>query len=208
VSLLQRLPDGLAPSGSAASSYAPLAAASPGLPAPLRYLRYPAWSNSPLDVVVPRDGLLLGEGWAELAQGTDEVSRWAANDAELVINPLGSARRELVLDLEPAGPAQRPHELQVLSAEGRVRTRALVLGRQVVRLAVPVAPQRLGLVRLRLLDGNVPVHSGPGGCAFRVYRRGRGLLSARAPDTVLDVVNSGVRVGARWYPVEEYGGLR
>jgi hypothetical protein len=209
VSLLRQLPEGLLPEGSQADRYDPLARAGGTPTAPLRFLHYLAWSQRPLDVVPVEDGVLLGAGWSALKAGAGEVSREAANDAELVVNPRGCACRALDLDLEPAGSPGAPRELQVLAQDGRVVARTTVTERQAIHLSLPTNPQRPSVFQLRLLEGGVPVSSGPDGVAFRVYRRGEGVVFARP--TVArqrDVVGQGLRVGDHWYPLEEFGGLR
>src|SRR5262249_44075358 len=148
LSLLRRLPSGLVPPGGAAARYDPLTCARPWPGAELPYLRYPAWADCPPDLFDMAEGLVLGQGWGPLECHDGPLSRRAAPDAELAINPLGQARGTLRLEVEPTFPGRRGH-LEALDEDGRVVASAPLAGRQVVRLGLPANLGRAGLFRLR-----------------------------------------------------------
>src|SRR5262249_46777501 len=131
----------------------------------------------------------------------DDVFRWVRNEAELVVNSLGQNHRDFVLELQSAD-ADHSCELQVHDRGGRVVARARLKGRQKQHLRLPTNRHRVEVFRLRVCDATDRLPR-----AFRVWHSGghRGRPSAIP---ARDFAGEGVRLGANWYPLEEYAGQR
>lgn len=203
LSLLRRLPDALLPSPDAAAGYDPLPRLRPGPFAELSYFRYPAWSLRIGDVVSPEEGLLTGEGWGPLLPEGNDAFRYASDGAELVVNSRGADRRELVLEVAPPGRGGGEYTVEARDPAGTLLAAVPLSGRGVVRLNVPVDPQRVCSVRLHVhpADGFQP----PGqvaGC-FRVFRRAGAKPYAPPPR---DVFRDGLCAGLGWHGPEEGAG--
>jgi hypothetical protein len=203
LTLLPRLPAGLLPEGCDAEGYAPFARMVPGPIRPISYLRYTSWAPRPLDLWGPEDGALLGRNWARLEAEDGCLYRWAHQDAEFVVNPLGQDVRQFLLELEP-GPrfAGKPCPLEVLDPAGRVVASVTLLGRQEVRLTLPTPRDRVGLFRLCVRD-----EAPAAGRTFRAFRPGGPVsncrpLSLGSPNIACD----DVRLGKNWQHVEDVRG--
>jgi hypothetical protein len=170
VALLAALPESLVPIPGLAAAYAPLARLRAGPIDQLRFLRYVSWSDPALDIFDTNSGVMLGANWGPLVDVQGHVGRWADNDAELIVNPASYDRVRLRFDLEPRPELKEAaSELVVLDAAGAVLQRAQLRGaRQQIQWELPVAPDRVARLRLRVQvpgdDRNPP----PG--SFRVMR--------------------------------------
>ncbi len=209
VALLRELPKTLVGEHPQAARYRPLARMRPGPVGELRYLRYPPWVKGPRDVLDEADGMVLGRGWDAVEDPHGTPFRWAATDAEVVVNPMGSARRVIRLEVEPglevgAGACT----LEALDEAGQVVAAAEVVGRRQVGLEVPVDRERVNVFRLRM-QGDDAAGSTPRPCAFRAFVRGGRLKPRNVPAWALpDVVGEGLAVGPNWYRVETDGRWR
>jgi hypothetical protein len=206
--LLLRLPPELLPSSNAGAAYDPLSRMRPGPFAELPYIRYPAWSRRAGDVVAPEDGLMLGDGWGPLTAEGDRVYRLLLDGAELVVNSQGASRRSLALDLETiAGADSEGTTVEVRNASGVVVGSAPLVGRSVVRLDVPVDPERVGVYRLFLKPrpGPASPERAPGKLHVRAFRKADGK---RYFPVEQDVFRDDLVPGKGWYALERAGGER
>ena len=119
VSLLEKVPNSLLPHGQEGLAYAPLARMLPGPIPSTRFYQYPAWSLPPEDIVDYRSGVFLADRWGELQYSEGKLSRWAGDDAEILINPAGLTLRTLkfVLNSENESP---PGVLEAVNDAGEV----------------------------------------------------------------------------------------
>jgi hypothetical protein len=185
-----------------ATGYAPAERFCAGPLTPLPYLNYPAWSG-PLDDVVPvEEGILLGRGWSPLWFENGFLFREAQPEAELVINSLGECRRELLLDVEAPPTLPSGAELQVIDTQDRVLTKAAIEGRGAVRLEVPLPPDRVSLVRLKLQAPPTP--NGQVDGTFRLYSQTGPLDRDPRPRESRGILVGNLRFGKGWYPLETY----
>jgi hypothetical protein len=202
VSLLRHLPTALLPPGHSGSRYDPRAVVRPGPIHELPYLRYPRWSPRPRDLFTMADGVVLGQGWGPLESASGKRFRRAAPGAELAVNPLGRARGAVTLDVE-SDPPGRAGRLEVLDEGGRMVASAPVAGRQVVRLALPADPARIGLFALRFqAEGGPPV---AGACRAYCREKCRDALPT-PPPAPPDIAAAGLRLGASWHGPEGCAG--
>ena len=195
VRLLSRLPSSLVPWNRAAERYRPLDRLIPGPIDESRYLRYPSWSAPPLDVLDTEGGVLLGANWSPLEYRGGAFRR-ADRDAELVVNPLGRARREIVLDAEPAGDlAGQPGDLLVLDERGSVVASARLGGsRKRVLLLLPLEPDRLAVFRLRIEPVDRPDSWDPGGGYLRVWISDGETRAGRRAQAPMEIVGDDARL--------------
>jgi hypothetical protein len=206
--LLRKLPPELLPSPNAGAAYDPLSRMRPGPFAELPYIRYPAWSARAGDVVAPEDGLMLGDGWGPLTAEGDRVYRVLLDGAELVVNSHGAGRRSLALDLEAsAGPDGDGATVEIRNASGVVVGSAPLAGRSVVRLDVPVNPERVDVYRVCLKPRPGPASQGRarGTPHVRAFRKADGK---RYVPVEQDVFRDGLLPGKGWYALERAGGER
>jgi len=164
------------------------------------------------DVVPAGQGLLPGAGWYPVEWQNGERFRWAANDAEIMIEKARAA--DLSLEIEPGpGVGYRPFELQVRDPEGSLLASRRIDGRCRIVVPVETAHERLLLL---VPEGNRPTPNDPRILNFRVFQLGwrqtdlptpalaNGSLAAE--DIADEAV--GVRFGAGWYDVEKGRGGR
>jgi hypothetical protein len=153
VTLLEKFPAELLPPGTAHVAYDPLPRMLPGPITPARFYRYPAWIVPPEDVVNYRDGFYLGEDWGELRFHDGQLSRWARDGAEILVNPAGQNERNLEFRLNLA-ETSTPGVLQALDDAGRVvatATQSNAPGQSgIVVLALPLDTTRINRFHLRL----------------------------------------------------------
>jgi hypothetical protein len=198
--LLRQLPPELLPKPNAGAAYHPLARMRPGPFAELPYIRYPAWSRRVGDVVAPEEGLMLGDGWGPPTAEGGGVYRVMLDGAELVVNSLGAGRRSLVLDLEARpGPHGEGCTVEVRNGSGAVVGSAPLLGRSVIRLDVPVDPERVDIYRLYVR----PQSPALGPPRVRAFRKADGKRYVRMER---DVFHDGLLPGKGWYALEHVGG--
>ena len=121
------------------------------------------------DVAEPSSGITFGAGWFALERHShEEVFRWAENDAEVVISQPTGLLRPLLLDLEPGpGVARRTFRLQVLDAAGSVAAEIPIHTRSTLVIDLPRGTR---LLRLRALDGGLPITDDPRILNFRIFR--------------------------------------
>jgi hypothetical protein len=204
--LLRQLPSELLPKPNAGAAYHPLARMLPGPFAELPYIRYPAWSRRVGDVVAPEEGLMLGDGWGPPTAEGGGVYRVMLDGAELVVNSLGAGRRSLALDLEARpGPRGEGCTVEVRNRSGAVVGSAPLLGRSVVRLDVPVDPERVDIYRLYVRPRPGPAPQSPvlGPPRVRAFRKADGKRYVRVEQ---DVFRDGLLPGKGWYALEHVGG--
>ena len=211
LTLISRLPPHLVPWADARARYRPLDRLAPGPIDEPRFMRYPPWSEGARDVLDTENGLLLGAGWSRQEVEGQGIFRFAARDAEVVVNPAGRDRREIELDVEPAGDlAGRAGGLPALDEAGRAAASArLGGGRQRVQLTLPLDPARAALFRLRVEPADARVAWDPASAYLRVWRPAGGTSEQRRLRwTPADIVGEDprLRLGRNWYPFEQYGG--
>ncbi len=153
VSLLEKVPNSLLPHGQEGLAYAPLARMLPGPIPSTRFYQYPAWSLPPEDIVDYRSGVFLADRWGELQYSEGKLSRWAGDDAEILINPAGLTLRTLkfVLNSENESP---PGVLEAVNDAGEVVATAsdenVGGNNRAIEIALPLAPDVINRFRLRL----------------------------------------------------------
>jgi hypothetical protein len=139
--------------------------------------------NGPQDIVpeaglrelaanrLPVDGLLIGDGWYPFEIFGGAQFRWAATDVEIVVSQPSGERREIELDLEPgSGVGSKPFELQIVNESGSQVGSALVQGRQIVKLSLPIQRgSETQTFRLRVQGGGLPTPNDPRALNFRVF---------------------------------------
>ncbi len=169
VHLLRELPRSLLPPAASAWRYNPLACLRPGVIGPLPYLRYSSnWMNPLDDVLDTHNGFVLGQNWRPLQREGGELSRWAEDGAEIFVNPAGQAIRYLEMEVEPASEQSKSCRLQVRDDSGTIVAESPVVGRQAVRLSLPLESGRVAAFHLSLCDEQRPLPQ------FRVLRVHRG----------------------------------
>jgi hypothetical protein len=124
------------------------------------------------DIALPESGILFGHGWFPVERWSQqEVFRWVADDAELLVwVPRGPAPL-LVLELE-AGPGVgwQPFRLQLLGQTGQVEAETEVEARAMVTIQIPADGPPERRLRLRVLDGGLPADNDPRVLNFRVFQ--------------------------------------
>jgi hypothetical protein len=168
----------------------PAATGDPELPSFRVY--HCGWPEPPEDIVPPlrrSGGLALSKGWYPVERAGDVVFRWAANNAEIIALDPEAQMGRLDLELEP-GPSQgnRPFVLQILNASWQAVYEATVIGRQSLRICLPMQPGRSCLYRLHADGADLPVPGDRRTLSFRVFRcawaptvRGRFSLRTDGP---------------------------
>ena len=101
---------------------------------------------SPIDVVAVGAGILLGKGWLPLERyGSNEVFRWAREEAEVLLKTPPGQVAALLVDVEP-GPSAgaEPVDLEIAAGENEILARVSIDARSRVRLPFfPALPDRL-----------------------------------------------------------------
>ncbi|HEY4441479.1 MAG TPA: GSCFA domain-containing protein [Candidatus Elarobacter sp.] len=146
----------------------------------------------------------LGSGWHPVEHDRGERFRWASGDALIYVPVLRDVDHRLSLDLEPGpGVGSQPFALEVYDDDdGVLLTTLAVRGRQTVHFTLPASLPAMHALRLHVVDGG---RHTPGDERLLDFRAFAVTLSPQRAD-VLSAVD-GFRVGAGWYPLEEYGGL-
>jgi hypothetical protein len=185
------------------------------------------------DVVSANLGIRFGRGWYPPENNNGEVSRWAADRAELIVRHDGTLPRTLCLELEPGpGVGQEPFPLAVRAEDGSLVASGTVRERQLVsfRLPEPAAaverfvlqvpggggqpmPNDWRVMNYRVFDCQRVEDWQASSCQAEPEQNFRtGSISPRLSGGVEphDIVapDRGVRFGPGWHPVEEYNGRR
>jgi hypothetical protein len=207
VSLLETLPGSLLGVPGLGVGYAPLARLRPGPITQLRFLRYLPWSERGRDIFDTESGIIFGKNWESLVNIQGQIARWADNDAELIVNPAGKDRLDLCFEIE-RGPelSERASELVVLDAAGAVLGDVQLHGaRQQVRFDLPVDPDRVTPLRLRMWESADARKSPPG--SFLVLRCDRQAAASwqwLAQSDILEPADR-LELGSNWYALESQG---
>jgi hypothetical protein len=210
-SLLERLPQTLVPPGADVSAYAPLARMKPGPVTPAPFFRPLAGDRPPHDVFEYREGVLFGAGWGDLDYDHGKLSRQACDGAELLINPGGPAARGLTFLVDPGEAKPGALRVQALDESGGLAATADVGRDCLVRLELPLRPDRINRFRLGLVggesSGGQPADRAASGqpAAFRVVRAGgavpfHGKYVRRRRQS--DIVGEGLMLGRNWHGLE------
>jgi hypothetical protein len=200
--LLRKLPENLLPTPTAGAAYNPVARMRPGPFTELPYIRYPFWSTRIGDVVVPEDGMMLGDGWGPLTPEGSDAYRLLLDGAELVVNSRGATHRDLTLELQPSpGLQDEGSVIEVRNGSGAVVGSAPLVGRSVVHLDVPVDPERVDIYRLyvRPDPGSAPHEGAPGAPRVRAFRKADGKRYVLVEQ---DIFRDGLVPGNGWYGLE------
>ena len=153
------------------------------------------------DVANPAE-LRLGPGWNPVEHDRGEVFRWAGDDALLYVPVFATVAHRLSMEIEPGpGVGSAPFSLEVYDGEDRLLATFAVRGRQTLDVTLAASLPVMHRLRLHVVGGGARTPGDERVLDYRAFR------IALAPERV-DVVPSidGFRVGAGWYPLEEYGG--
>jgi len=157
--------------------------------------------------IVPRGGdISIGRGWYAYETYKGRSFRWVDNDATFFVDsrkPLA----KIAVTLEP-GPGLRStaFTLDVLGQDGKLIGQAPVRGQQSVRFDLPAQAGK-NAYTLHITGGGKKIATDPRILNFRVFRiadaTNDATIGAGHPDIVSGV---GLRLGANWYPLEQYAG--
>ncbi|MDB5069327.1 MAG: hypothetical protein JWM87_438 [Candidatus Eremiobacteraeota bacterium] len=153
------------------------------------------------DVANPAE-LRLGPGWHPLERDRDEMFRWAGDDALLYAPVFAAVDHRLLLEVEPGpGVGSQPFALEVYDGAGALLGTFTVRGRETLDLVLAASLPVMHRLRLHVVGGGART---PGDERVLNYRAFRITLTPQRVDVLSSV--DGFRVGAGWYPLEEYGG--
>jgi hypothetical protein len=205
LTLLAKLPENLLPTPGMRTGYAPLARLQAGPIDAMRILQYLLWSERPVDIFDAASGIMLGQHWDQRVLIGRQTARWAGNDAELIVNPAGRDRLALRFEIQPEPwPAGQTSELVVLSNAGSLLASVPLTGeRQVVALQVPLDPDQVARLRLRIRNiGDMTGDTLPG--SFLVLRpdeKQPATWQSRQSRDIVDPADR-LRLGANWHAHE------
>lgn len=158
--------------------------------------------SSMIDDVANPAELRLGPGWHPVERDRGEMFRWAGDDAVLYVPVFAAVDHRLTLELEPGpGVGSQPFALEVYDGAGELLASFAVRGRQTLDLTLAASLPVMHRLRLHVVGGGART---PGDERVLDYRAFRIALWPQRVDVVSSV--DGFRVGAGWYPLEEYGG--
>jgi len=124
------------------------------------------------DIALAESGISFGYGWYPVERYSQgEAFRWVADDAELLVRlPIGPPPM-LVLEAE-AGPGVgwQPFRVQLLGESDQVEAETDVETRAMIAIHIPADGPPERRLRLRVLDGGLPVDNDPRILNFRVFR--------------------------------------
>ena len=159
------------------------------------------------DIVQKGGGISLGRGWYAYETYKGRSFRWVDNDATFIVDSKGPiAKIAIVLEAGPGVGSTGAFTLDVLGQNGSVVAQAQVRGGQPVRFDLPAQAGK-NTYRLHVAGGGKKIATDPRVLNFRVFR-----IADASTDTALgaghpDIVSgSDVRLGAHWYPLEQYAG--
>lgn len=122
------------------------------------------------DILAPASGVFLGRGWFPPGRYFGELSRWADNDAEVIVKTPAPGC-VLAFELEPGpGVGYEPFPLQAIDESGAVVAEARVGRRGRFLLRPPFEPGRTHVFRLRVIGGGRKVAHDPRILNFRASR--------------------------------------
>ncbi len=153
-------------------------------------------------------GLSVGYGWYASENSDGRPFRWAANDAAIVISrPQGDVKKiSIEIQGGPGLANAQNFALHLRDASNDDVALVHVLGTQKVRFDVPVRAGKDKIVKLHVDGGGKKVAKDPRTLNFRVFSiadaSGDPTLGAGHPD----IVSSPLKLGDRWYPLEEFKG--
>jgi len=137
------------------------------------------------DIARPDSGVVFGKGWFPVERHSrEEVFRWVADDAELLVRIPSNPPPVLSFDME-AGPGvgRQPFRLQLLEGEtGEVKAEADVEERARVTVRFPHDGPSLRRLRFRVIGGGRPVENDPRILNFRVFECSWGTPSQSGTD--------------------------
>src|SRR5579863_6613693 len=123
------------------------------------------------DIARPDSGVLFGKGWFPVERHSrEEVFRWVADDAELLVRIPSNPPPTLSLEIE-AGPGvgRQPFRLQLVVESGEVAAEADLEERAVVTVHFPHDGPAVRRFRFRVIGGGHPVENDPRIMNFRVF---------------------------------------
>jgi len=153
------------------------------------------------DIANPAE-LRLGPGWHPVEHDGGERFRWAGDDAMLYVPVFAAADHRLLLEVEPGpGVGSEPFTLEVYDGDDALLATFAVRGRRTLDVVLAASLPVMHRLRLHATGGGARVPGDERVLNFRVFRI---ALSPQRVDVLSRV--DGFRVGAGWYPLEEYGG--
>lgn len=133
-------------------------------------------TREPVATVPVGTGFEWGKGWeAADANNGGEVFRPGRTGAEIIVQPPFSGIRSIVLDIEPA-PGSVPFILQIRDHRDEILVSSTVMGRQTLRLGLPLRMQRTAVYQLHV-EGRQQQES-----QFRVFRWGWSTMTPLSAD--------------------------
>ena len=155
-----------------------------------------------IDDVANTAQLRLGPGWHPLERDRGDMFRWAGDDAMLYVPVFTAVEHRLLLDVEPGpGVGSQPFALEVYDGDDALLATFAVSGRQTLDLNLAASLPVMHRLRLHVVGGGART---PGDERVLNYRAFRITVAPQRVDVLSSV--DGFRVGAGWYPLEEYGG--
>jgi hypothetical protein len=124
------------------------------------------------DIAPAEMRLCFGAGWSARQQENGAFYRWMANDAHFTIQEMADTPvKTLSLDLEAApGLAERPLQLQIRDAGGRIMAQEPFEGRQLIRLMLRVRPGMVERFQFHVEADGAQGLGEPGGPVLRLFR--------------------------------------
>ena len=161
------------------------------------------------DIATLKDGLALGTGWYEPETLRGKTFRWVNNDAELSITAPSTQLIPLTLELEPGpGVDNKPFDLQLLSAAGKLIAKASITAREQIKFRLPTPPGNTETFKLHVEGGGKPTAGETRILNFRVFNASMG--SPGGPDIVPPRAvlpeAANLEVGENWYAPENRDG--
>jgi hypothetical protein len=156
--------------------------------------------------IVPKGGdISIGPGWYAYETYKGRSFRWVDNDATFFVNSRGPLAK-VAVRIEP-GPGLRSSAftLDVVGQDGKLIAQAPVRGQQSIRFDLPAQAGK-NAYTLHVAGGGKKIATDPRILNFRVFAiadAAGATIGAGHPDIVS---GAGLRLGANWYPLEQYAG--
>jgi hypothetical protein len=160
------------------------------------------------DIIHDGSGITLGRNWYLHETSGGDGFRWVDNNAEIVVHrPSGNVKKvSLTLEAGPGlGVVKFP--LTVLDQDNHTVATVTVVGKQAVRLDLPVQNGRDETFKLHVANGGKRVPKDPRILDFRVFDVADASNdTAMAPGHPDILSGSDAHLGANWYPLEQFKG--
>ncbi len=161
------------------------------------------------DIATLKDGLALGAGWYDPETVRGKTFRWVNNDAEFSVTAPAAQTIPLTLDIEPGpGVNNKPFDLQLLSAAGKLIAKTSITSREQVKFKVPTPPGNTETFKLHAEGGGRTTSGETRILNFRVFNVSMGSLSGPdiVPSRAVLPEAANLEIGENWYATEKSEG--